>query len=140
MFGKRASIETRMKMSISRTGKIGENATGWKGGNNTLIRRIKGFQYRQGWHKRIYERDGYKCTRCGSKKQLEVHHILPMKLIVDDINKIQMLNTDDEKYLYAIGLDIITDNLLINGKTLCRECHKNIHLKMGSHNPAVKYE
>jgi hypothetical protein len=30
-----------------------------------------------------------------------------------------------------------TDNELLNGITLCRECHKKIHLNWGSHNPKI---
>jgi hypothetical protein len=41
MFGKKHSTDTKLKMSKSRTGKIGENSTAWKGGKNSLVQRIK---------------------------------------------------------------------------------------------------
>ncbi|MEZ4504712.1 MAG: HNH endonuclease [Thermomicrobiales bacterium] len=28
----------------------------------------------------VQERDGYRCTICGSREQLEVHHIVPRRL------------------------------------------------------------
>jgi len=30
--------------------------------------------YKQ-WRKEVYQRDGYKCLWCGSKKKLQAHHI-----------------------------------------------------------------
>ena len=50
----------------------------------------------------ILERDGYKCTSCGSKYRLSVHHD-----IYDDINPWEYEN----------------ENL----KTLCTNCHKEHH-------------
>jgi 5-methylcytosine-specific restriction endonuclease McrA len=43
-------------------------------------------------------RDGWRCTKCGSSKMLDVHHIVPIK---------------------AGG-----SNMLYNLKTLCRRCHR----------------
>ena len=28
-------------------------------------------------HERVLERDGHRCTRCGSSERLEVHHVVP---------------------------------------------------------------
>ncbi len=136
MFGKKHSIFTKLKMSISRTGKIGENSTAWKGGKNSLCRRVKGFQYRNEWYSKIYKRDNYKCAECSSKDKIEIHHIKPIKTIVDEIKN--NFSTDDERYLYLIQLEIILDPHLLNGITLCRKCHIKAHLNMGSHNPKTK--
>ena len=48
--------------------------------------------------KKVKERDGWKCTKCGSKEDLQIHHIKPTK--------------------YGI------DNSLQNLLTLCRNCHR----------------
>ena len=52
------------------------------------------------WHKLVFERDGNKCTNCGSVEKLEAHHI-------------------KEVCNYP---ELIFD--VDNGQTLCRECHK----------------
>ena len=56
------------------------------------------YQYRK-WRRDVLFRDGYKCTRCGNDKNLEVHHILPIRLFPEK----------------AFDLD--------NGVTLCKKCH-----------------
>jgi len=54
---------------------------------------------------RIRKRDGYKCAICGSKKELEVHHIVPL----------------------SKGGTSREDNLI----TLCRRCHSKCHSSLG---------
>ena len=44
----------------------------------------------------------------------------------------------EEKFNFLILQPEITDIGLINGKTLCRECHKKEHYKWGSHNAEVQ--
>ena len=135
MFGKSHKPETIKKMSIARTGKIGENATAWKGGRTSITRLIKGFQNRNGWYKMVYERDGFKCVYCGSKKKIEAHHKKPIKNIIDEY--ISNFSNNEDLYKFLISLDIIIDSGLTNGITLCRECHKKEHMNFGSHNPII---
>ena len=135
MYGKSHKIESIKKMSISRTGKIGENATAWKGGKLTITRMVKGYQNRNDWYKNIYKRDSFRCVKCNSNKKIEAHHILPVKNIVDSYKD---LFTDKyELYNFLIKLDIINDVNLNNGITLCRECHKLEHSNFGSHFPKI---
>ena len=56
------------------------------------------------WAMKVKERDGYKCQECGSKKNLEAHHIIPWAEC-----------TYEQKYD------------LNNGITLCRSCHDKVH-------------
>jgi predicted phage replisome organizer len=58
--------------------------------------------YKQ-WRKDVYERDGYKCQKCGTMKELQAHHIEHWK------------NNKDLRY------DVN------NGITLCRRCHLEAH-------------
>ena len=72
MFGRKHTEETRKKMSVSRTGKLGPSATAWKGGTNSLTRRVKKIIHtRYGWYAAVLRRDRWKCTECGSKKKIE---------------------------------------------------------------------
>jgi len=60
--------------------------------------------YTKEWHEirlRILKRDSFKCQRCGSKKQLQVHHIHYLNGVLD-----------------------VPDIFLI---TLCRDCHRKQH-------------
>jgi 5-methylcytosine-specific restriction endonuclease McrA len=48
----------------------------------------------------VKQRDGYQCQRCGSTRQLEAHHIVP----------ISAGGSDDPA----------------NGITLCKDCHRAV--------------
>lgn len=137
MFGKRLSESSRQKMSLSRTGKTGANATGWKGGKMSLTRRVKEFVNRNGWYLRVYRRDNFKCVKCGSKKQIDAHHIESTNSIIRRLCGNRVFKCDDDKYKWLIKQPEIIDVTLKNGITLCRKCHKEEHCKCehgwGSH-------
>jgi hypothetical protein len=58
------------------------------------------------WRMAVYERDGFKCCECGSKKNLNAHHI---------IHWARLEKGDPLKF------DIN------NGVTLCKKCHLKAH-------------
>ena len=60
------------------------------------------YSYRQ-WRKKVLERDGYKCQKCGSTEKLNVHHIKSFAEFPDEREKIE------------------------NGITLCEKCHRKLH-------------
>lgn len=134
MFGKKHSSLTKSKMSKSRIGKIGENATNWQGGKSSFCKRIKRLIYtRYNWIKRIIERDGHKCVLCGATKRLEVHHIDPVVKIIKRIIKDYIFKNEDEKVEFVINHPEIKDDNLLNGVLVCRSCHKLVHKNWGSH-------
>ena len=55
-------------------------------------------------HRRILERDGWKCQYCGTGTNLQVHHMQSRSLLGDDAE----------------------ENLI----TLCARCHQKLHLRM----------
>ena len=57
------------------------------------------------WAKKVKERDGYKCQKCGSTENLQAHHIVPW--LQDDAGRLR----------YDLN----------NGVTLCRTCHLKAH-------------
>ena len=60
------------------------------------------------WRKSVFTRDGFVCQRCGvNGKRIEAHHISPWAL--------------DREHRYDVN----------NGITLCTDCHKAEHKKMG---------
>ncbi len=90
------------------------------------------------WYKRIYERDGFKCTDCTSKKKLDAHHKKPLNDIIKELTHNKTFNNENEKYNYLITCPEITDVNLENGITLCRKCHQIVHYNWGSHNIKIK--
>lgn len=59
-------------------------------------------RYRE-WRKAVFDRDGYQCAVCGTRKKLQAHHIKHWK--------------DSKELRYAT----------CNGITLCRGCHLDAH-------------
>ncbi len=134
-FGKKVSSETRDKMSKSRIGKLGENATAWKGGKQSLNNQIKSLvNKRHKWSKRVFERDGWVCTSCGSKKNLDAHHITPFSVLLKEVITTTILEGDN-LINYLANHPVLTD---ADGTTLCRSCHREIHRNWGSHYSEVQ--
>jgi hypothetical protein len=156
MYGKIASKETRLKMTISRTGKKQSIETINKRRETTRQRHEEKIQsgikmihsvnyelkrYINGickWSFRVFERDNWKCTKCNSTANLDAHHIKPFSAIIKESLINTNFKTDLEKYNYLKTIPELIDNELINGTTLCRKCHKEIHLNWGSHNPKIQ--
>jgi hypothetical protein len=90
------------------------------------------------WYKRIYERDGFKCTNCTSKKKLDAHHKKPLNDIIKELTYNRVFSNENEKYNYLITCPEILDINLENGTTLCRKCHRDVHNNWGSHNIKIK--
>ncbi len=83
-----------------RTTHQGEKSYFWKGGKtkeSKLRRTTK--EYKE-WREKVFKRDNYTCQQCGSKKELEAHHIKEQSLYPELIYEVE------------------------NGLTLCHECHK----------------
>jgi len=57
------------------------------------------------WSKAVRARDNNTCVICGSQEKLEAHHILPKALYPDSAY------------------------MMINGITLCDDCHLSVHRK-----------
>lgn len=71
------------------------------------------------WHKACLDRDNNQCTNCPNKIGLTVHHLFS---IYDFVKK----NTLNKELIETDPLFFDT----INGKTLCRKCHLNVHRKI----------
>ena len=101
--GKKASVETRRKMSNARKG---EKCHLWKGGITPINAKIRnGMEYRL-WRVSVFQRDNYTCVWCGVRSGngktvvLNADHIKPFSLFPE--------------LRFAID----------NGRTLCVDCHK----------------
>jgi len=94
--GKKASTETREKMSLTRRGSKNAN---WKGGLTELVRGIRRSPEFYQWRKAVLEKDNHTCRDCGETEKIDAHHI---QSIID----------------YPEGIFDIN-----NGLALCESCH-----------------
>lgn len=83
----------------------GENNPNWRGGRS----RVKYHGYSEeeylSWRDRVFKRDNWTCAECGSRNNLNGHHIIPVRM---DKSRI---------------LDVT------NGITLCEPCHEKTYTK-----------
>lgn len=96
----------------------GENAYNWKGGvyNNEKTKFRKTYEFKF-WQIAVFKRDKHTCQCCGSKKNINAHHL-------DGYNWCKEKRTDID-----------------NGITLCEECHKMFHHVYGyGNNTKDQYE
>lgn len=103
---------------------IGENSANWKGGITSLQARLReAFQVQL--TQKAMARDHYCCQLCGSKENLQVHHIVPFKKILHDIisehPEYTVENNKEELYKIAVTDPRFLD--LNNLVTYCKECH-----------------
>ncbi len=75
----------------------------WKGGIASLQNRMRHTAKYKAWRKAVYERDKYKCRRCGTGKDLHAHHIKEF--------------STHPRLRYVVS----------NGLTFCRTCHSKHH-------------
>ena len=150
MFGKKHSEETRKKMTNSRIGKVQSEKTinkrietfkrkreeKLKNGEFNVNKELKHFVNSElKWTGRIIARDNCKCTKCGSTKKLDVHHIKSFNSIIKELLEGKNLKKSIDRYNFLKEQKEIRDENLENGITLCRKCHRKTHgYKWGSHN------
>jgi len=70
------------------------------------------------WILTVLERDNFRCTNCNSKSHLHVHHVRPLR---DIINMFLDIEDKEEKIK-----KIINEHKLEDGITLCRTCRSII--------------
>ena len=75
----------------------------WKGGRTNLNQKLRNAPQYRIWRNTCMERDCFKCTNCGAKGYLHVHHI-------------KEISTHPE-LIWVVE----------NGKTVCVPCHEKIH-------------
>lgn len=104
---KRQCCSKKCQNIFART-KTGNKNNNWKGGIHpeNMIGRTT-VKYNE-WRISVFLRDERACKKCGSKKEIQAHHIKPwsqFKNLRYDIN---------------------------NGITLCKKCHSKVHQKNGN--------
>ena len=95
----------------------GENHYKWKGGITPIAETLRTHSKMNNWTKKVYRRDQYKCTNCGSEESLNAHHIIHLADLINSYN----IKTIEDANKFPIMWDIS------NGTTLCESCHVEIH-------------
>lgn len=88
---------------VKRPERSGANCHLWRGGitaKNTAIRMSS--NYRE-WRRKVFVKDNFSCTDCGTRGDLHAHHI--------------------KEFAKFPELRFVVEN----GKTVCAECHSKIH-------------
>jgi 5-methylcytosine-specific restriction endonuclease McrA len=91
----------------------GEKNPNWQGGKTQNSRLFRRSTLYAKWRNNVFKRDRWACVFCGSKKQLEADHIVPV--------------------CADFSLALVVDN----GRTLCKPCHLQTDTYGGR---AVKYK
>jgi hypothetical protein len=109
--------------------KWGKESHGWKGGTssiNNLIRVNK--RLYDEWIYPILCEQGFKCQKCQSSKQLEVHHNTETmaEIIAKYVDKSEEYTFDEKREIMNTVIDYHISNN-VSGEVLCRECHKQLH-------------
>jgi len=120
-------LEYKRCMSIAHTGKLGVNASNWKGGISSLKTRIRILPEYKQWTKQVYERDNYTCQECGQwGGKLEAHHIKAFSIILAEFLKEynQFSPIDDKETLVRLATKYEPFWNISDGKTMCKDCHK----------------
>jgi len=122
--GKPKSEEHKQKIRVMLRKNIrrGEDNYFWKGGVTKLNQQIRSSLSNKEWRKKIFERDDYTCQICLKRGvYVEADHIKPFSNIINENNIRSMEDAEKCNELWDIG----------NGRTLCRDCHKNTDTYMG---------
>lgn len=118
---KHHSEKTLIKMKASARKK--EKAWNWKGGITTERKKIKHSDKYKNWRSNVFIRDNFTCQKCFKKGgKLEAHHIKRFIILLGEAkNFLPLFNLFEAAMLYSPLWD------LMNGITLCKECHKLEH-------------
>ena len=97
----------------------------WKGNrdNNHIIRTSL-----NEWKKKILKESQYKCQICGSNKKLEIHHVEPLRDIVNKFTDKPLSQYDSNSPEFTNLVTIINNYHEVNnvGQCVCEKCHANI--------------
>lgn len=99
----------------------------WKGnGSFSEACRCQLYPY---WTYKILERDNFSCTMCEAKRQLQVHHLKPLREILEEVK--QMFNISSYHEISPDKRQPLIDEVLKlhkqeDGITVCSICHSKI--------------
>lgn len=109
---------------IPKIGKNHKNYRGTSSRQHTIRHRLYA-----PWVFPVLLRDNFKCTICERKNKLEVHHIIPLRdIIQEELIKYNKQHIDDLDYqdFELLVTDVLSKHTLDIGMTVCSKCHGTI--------------
>jgi len=119
----------------------GEQRWNWKGGRSNLTKRIRDLPESKEWTKKVFKRDDYTCQDCEKKGgNLEAHHKKSFVIILQDFLQEynQFSPIEDKETLVRLAITYKPFWDILNGKTLCKDCHKKYKIKIHSGLRSIK--
>lgn len=109
--------------------RYGRDSANWKGGTSTINQMVRGNDrmYKE-WIYPILKESNFKCNKCDSTKNLEVHH--------DGETMAEILSKfvdKDREYTWEEKQDIMNEVIdyhskcRVSGEVLCKYCHMELH-------------
>lgn len=97
----------------------GVNSSNWKGGITPLSVRVRNVKEAIAWVKAIKLRDNNTCVKCGSMKDIHVHHKEELVNLLKKYNVTTVIQAKNIPELWNIN----------NGECVCKTCHAEEHPK-----------
>ena len=102
----------------------GEKHHSWKGGYKSVYDRMRDLKVYWQWRNEVLNRDNKVCIKCESPDNIEIHHIIILKSLIDQYCE------DNNKLVKELEYEDLTNNFFFdsnNGETLCKDCHREHH-------------
>jgi len=122
-YGKEHTTESKNKISKAN-----------KKASTTLYNRLKACSQYSSWRLSILQRDNFTCVKCGQTGGiLDIDHIRFYNRILSEfLDKYKEYDPiKDKEILFELALSYKPFWDINNGRTLCRECHKQRHKEEG---------
>lgn len=125
--------ETRKKVSDTIKEKVesgeliykkGKASGNWKG-NRIRSQTIRSRLYKL-WVLPKLIRDNFTCQECGSKSNLEVHHLTPFDKVLAKVLNGRKLSEISYEDFEIVSDEVIYEHAFVEGITVCKSCHKKI--------------
>lgn len=112
---------------------FGADNPAYRGGVTKLRMLIRNSKMYKQWKELVYQRDRYKCQKCGlfgDNSTLECHHIHRefADILQDFIQKYSQYSLPKDEQRLLLLASVYTPFWDVkNGETLCKDCHRQHH-------------
>lgn len=106
----------------------GKDHPKWKGGITPYYNLLRTLEEYKKWRMDCLKRDWFHCQECGVKENLEVHHLVSLKNLLNEfLQKYNMFSPiDDRETLIRLATTYKPFWDIDNGQTLCEYHHKSL--------------
>lgn len=115
---------------------MGKDNPAYRGGVTQLRAQIRNSRMYKEWKDLIFQKDRFKCTRCGmigDRRTLEAHHHTAdfADILQDFLKRFPQYELPrDQARLLLLSQAYVPFWTIKNGISLCRECHRKEHQRL----------